>query len=182
MKGKVLKILITGSYGSGKTTLVKTLSQIEPLLTEKKISRKEDIVEKNKNTTTVAMDMGKIKINDDLYIHIFSIPGQERFDFMFDILSKGILGAIVLVDATSPISVESVEVAKKIYKKIKEKFDIPVVFGVTKLDREKAYNFEEIKFLLEDYEDCATVPLDPRNLESAKNALLKLLSLIETGE
>jgi len=179
MEGKVLKILITGSYGSGKTTLVKTLSQIAPILTEKKISRPQDIIDENKKTTTVAMDMGKIKISDDLYIHIFATPGQERFDFMFDILSKGILGAIILVDATSPISVE---VAKKLYKKVKDKFDIPVVFAVTKLDREDAYKFEEIKFLLEDCSDCAVVPLDPRDLESAKNALLKLLSLIETGE
>ena len=179
MQGRVLKILITGSYGSGKTTLVKTLSQIAPILTEKKISRQEDIIEKDKTTTTVAMDMGKIKISDDLHIHIFATPGQERFDFMFDILSKGILGAIVLVDATSPISVE---VAKKLYRKIKEKFDIPIVFGVTKLDRKNAFNFEEIKFLLEDCSDCAVVPLDPRDLESAKNALLKLLSLIQVED
>jgi signal recognition particle receptor subunit beta len=171
---KVFKILITGSFGSGKTTLVKTLSEIEPVLTEKKIS-KPDRVKGNKNKTTVAMDMGKLKIGDNLEIHLYASPGQERFDFMIDILKRGILGAIVLVDAENP---DSLVEAEKFAKKLKENFDIPVVFGVTKLDSPEAGNFEEIKAKLSDIEGSVVQSIDPRDKESGKKALLKLLELM----
>ncbi len=171
---RAFKILITGSFGSGKTTLVKTLSEIEPVLTDKKISRPERIKE-DKTTTTVAMDMGKLKINEDLEVHLFATPGQERFDFMLDILQKGILGAIVLVDAENP---ESVEEAIKFAKNVKAHYDIPIVFGVTKLDKPNAKSLEEIKVHLSDIEDSIVCPLDPRDKESGKEALLKLLEMI----
>ncbi len=171
---KVFKILITGSFGSGKTTLVRTLSEIEPLLTEKKISQPAE-KSQEKETTTVAMDMGKLKVSDDIEVHLFSTPGQERFSFMLDILSKGIIGALVLVDATSR---QSIEEAEQIAKRIREHYDIPVVFGITKLDREEAKSIEEIRAHLETDDTVKVVPLDPRNLEEAKRALLELLSLV----
>ena len=171
---KAFKILVTGGFGSGKTTLVKTLSEIDPLLTEKKISQAPEQVWEDKDTTTVAMDMGKIKVSEDVEVHIFSTPGQERFDFMLDILSKGILGALILVDASKPSSVKE---AEAIAQRIKEHYDIPIVFGVTKTDLEEAKSVEEIRAFLEE-EGSTVVALDPRNLESSKNALLELLSLI----
>ena len=171
---KVFKILITGSFGSGKTTFVKTLSEIDPLLTEKNISRPERRSE-NKQTTTVAMDMGKLKIGDDIEVHLFSTPGQERFDFMFDILSKGILGAIILVDATSE---ESITVAEDLAKKIRERFDIPMLYAVTKLDMPNAKSLEEIKAFLSSIEGVSVEPLDPRDKESGKEVLVKLLSMM----
>ena len=171
---KVFKILITGSFGSGKTTFVKTLSEIDPLLTEKNISLPERRSE-NKQTTTVAMDMGKLKIGDDIEVHLFSTPGQERFEFMFDILSKGILGAIILVDATSE---ESIAVAEDLAKKIRERFDIPILYAVTKLDMPNAKSLEEIKALLSSIEGVSVEPLDPRDKESGKEVLVKLLSMM----
>ena len=171
---KVFKILITGSFGSGKTTFVKTLSEIDPLLTEKNISLPERRSE-NKQTTTVAMDMGKLKIGDDIEVHLFSTPGQERFEFMFDILSKGILGAIILVDATSE---ESIAVAEDLAKKIRERFDIPILYAVTKLDMPNAKSLEEIKAFLSSIEGVAVEPLDPRDKESGKEVLVKLLSMM----
>ena len=171
---KVFKILVTGSFGSGKTTFVRNLSEIDPLLTEKKISRPERRSE-NKQTTTVAMDMGKLKVGQDVEVHIFSTPGQERFDFMLDILSKGILGAIVLVDATNPNSVEE---ALNIAKRIKQHYDIPIVFAITKTDLEGAKSFEELKARLEDFEESAVEPLNPTKKEEGKRVLLKLLEMI----
>jgi small GTP-binding protein len=173
-RGKVYKILIAGSFGSGKTTFVKTLSEIDPLLTEKKISQPEEISEE-KTTTTVAMDMGKIKIGEDMEIHLFSAPGQSRFNFMIDILKKGIIGAIVLVDAASP---QSIKEAEEIAKYIREHYEIPVLFGVTKLDLPNAKPIEEIKAFLENDDFVRVVPLDPRDKEQGKRALLELLSMV----
>jgi len=174
LEKKVFKILVTGGFGTGKTTFVKTLSEIDPLLTEKKISHAPEQVWEDKNTTTVAMDMGKIKVSEDVEVHIFSTPGQERFDFMLDILSKGILGALILVDATNSNSVKE---ALNLAKRIREHYDIPILFGVTKTDLEDAKSLEEIKTYLED-DTSKVVTLDPRNLESSKRALLELLNLI----
>ncbi|HIP98189.1 MAG TPA: GTP-binding protein [Aquifex aeolicus] len=171
---KVFKILITGSFGSGKTTFVKNISEIDPLLTEKNISRPENRSE-DKQTTTVAIDMGKLKVGDDVEVYLFSTPGQERFDFMFDILSKGILGAIILVDATSN---ESIEVAENLAKKIRERFDIPILYAVTKLDLPNAKSLEEIKAFLSTMEDIPVEPLNPMDKESGKEVLVKLLSKI----
>ena len=173
---KVFKILVTGSFGSGKTTFVKNLSEIEPLLTEKKISRPERRTEE-KQTTTVAMDMGKLKVGDDVEVHIFSTPGQERFDFMLDILSKGILGAIVLVDATNP---QSVEEALNIAKRIRQSYKIPIVFAITKTDLEGSKPFDELKLRLADFEDSTVEVLNPTNKEESKRVLIKLLEMIAT--
>jgi signal recognition particle receptor subunit beta len=121
------------------------------------------------------MDMGKLKIGDDIEVHLFSTPGQERFDFMFDILSKGILGAIILVDATSE---ESIAVAENLAKKIRERFDIPILYAVTKLDMPNAKSLEEIKAFLSSIEGVSVEPLDPRDKESGKEVLVKLLSMM----
>ncbi len=169
---KVFKILVTGSFGSGKTTFVRNLSEIDPVTTEKKISRKEEI-KGDKDTTTVAMDMGKLRIGDDIEIHLFATPGQERFDFMVDILKRGIIGAVILVDATDP---ESVKTAEHLIKKISSSYDIPIIVGVTKTDMLNAKSLEEIKALLGDFEDVPVEPVDPRDKRSGKELLIKLLS------
>ncbi len=171
---KAYKILIVGSFGSGKTTFVKTLSEIDPVMTEKKISRPEERIE-GKDTTTVAMDMGKIKVSDDLEVHLFATPGQKRFNFMIDILKKGIIGTIVMVDATNPNSIKE---AEELAKYIRKTFDMPVLFAVTKLDMDNAKSLQEIKTYLETDDYVRVIPLDPRNKEEAKRALMELLSLI----
>lgn len=171
---KAFKILVTGSFGSGKTTLVKTLSEIEPLLTERKITSYAEKGE-NKKTTTVALDMGKLKISDGLEIHLFGAPGQERFDFMLDILQKGIIGAIVLVDATNP---SSVEIAMNIANKLTSQLDIPIAFAITKGDLVENGAVEGIKNMLSVFEGAIIESIDPRDKSQGKELLLKLLSQI----
>jgi signal recognition particle receptor subunit beta len=98
-----LKIVVVGGFGVGKTTLVRSVSEIRPLNTEEVMTQAGVGVDDTdgltgKNTTTVAFDFGRISLNDRMVLYLFGAPGQERFWFLWDRLFSGTLGAVVLVD------------------------------------------------------------------------------------
>ena len=100
---EAVKILIAGGFGAGKTTLIGALTEIRPLRTEEFLSAQGaevDVLDgvADKRVTTVAMDFGRITLSESLVIYLFGTPGQERFWFMWDDLSRGALGAVVLAD------------------------------------------------------------------------------------
>ncbi len=97
--GQAVKIVVTGPFAAGKTTLIRTISEITVLSTERGIT---DETRARKAETTVAMDFGRITIDRDLVLYLFGTPGQERFDFMWEILGEGMLGYVLLVDSTRP--------------------------------------------------------------------------------
>ena len=94
------KVVITGPVGSGKTTAVNSLTDKDAALTDAIVSDSDQITKQRKKTTTVAMDYDVIRLNDDNLVHVYGTPGQERFDFMWEILSKGAHGVILLLDNT----------------------------------------------------------------------------------
>lgn len=98
-----LKIVIVGGFGVGKTTMVRSVSEIRPLNTEETMTRAGEGIDETagvqqKTTTTVAFDFGRITLNDQMVLYLFGAPGQERFWFLWDRLFSGTLGAVVLVD------------------------------------------------------------------------------------
>jgi signal recognition particle receptor subunit beta len=98
-----LKIVVVGGFGAGKTTMVRSVSEIRPLNTEETMTRAGEAVDDNsavsgKTTTTVAFDFGRITLDARNVLYLFGAPGQERFWFLWDRLFSGTLGAVVLVD------------------------------------------------------------------------------------
>ena len=171
---KKIKILISGPFAAGKTQFIKTISEIEPITTEKKTTKDKE--KKVKDFTTVAMDFGKITIDDEHELYLFGTPGQSRFDFMWDILGKGALGIIVLVDSTNP---QTFHEARQIINYFESRYPVPMVVGANKQDLPDAWPPEMIKAALNlDTEDIPVIPVVATDKESVKNALLTLLQEI----
>ncbi|NIR29194.1 MAG: GTP-binding protein [Gammaproteobacteria bacterium] len=102
-----VKIIFTGTVGSGKTSAINALSEVATVTTE---ARTSDEVAQRKETTTVGMDYGEVKIDDDLVLRLYGTPGQRRFRHMWEILAKGAIGFIVLVDNTRPLPLSDLSV------------------------------------------------------------------------
>ncbi|MFU8851986.1 GTP-binding protein [Micromonospora sp. SL1-18] len=168
-----LKILIAGGFGVGKTTLVGALSEVRPLQTEEVLTGAgvgtDDLsgVE-GKSTTTVAMDFGRITINDDLQVYLFGTPGQDRFWFLWDELAFGALGAVVLADTRRLAdSFPSIDYF--------EQRDIPFVVGVNCFDGSRRFSLEAVRDALDLDPDVPLVLCDARDRQSGKLVLIELV-------
>ncbi len=133
--GRTYKLLISGPVGSGKSTFIRSVSEI-PVVDTDVIST----IDIGKERTTVAMDYGLIHIGDD-EIHLFGTPGQVRFSFMWDILSNGAVGFIMLVDSTNPSEFPK---ARQILDYVTSRTDIPFIVGATKQDIKPSWDIEFI--------------------------------------
>ena len=165
-----VKIVVTGPFGAGKTSLISTISEIDVLSTEKAVSQEGD---GTKKSTTVAMDFGRLTVDDDLALYLFGTPGQKRFDFMWDILAEGMLGFIVMID---PNSEESLQEAVGILRYFREAASVPFVVAVNKIDGDSDAAVAKVRKRL-DLDDTAlrVVACNALERESVKTVLLELL-------
>ena len=165
-----VKIVISGGFGVGKTTMVTSVTEITPFTTEVPMTEVSvgiddtSIVGDRKTHTTVAMDFGRISLGNDLYLYLFGTPGQDRFSFMWDDLTTGAVGAIVLVDT----------------RRLQESFapinyfeerEIPFVVAINCFDGNVLHSPEAVREALQVSEDTPVMLTDARDRNQVKVAM-----------
>ena len=171
-----LKILVAGGFGAGKTTLVASVSEIAPLSTEEVMTEASYGVDdlsgvEAKSTTTVALDFGRITITDSLVLYLFGTPGQERFWFMWEELSEGALGAIVIADTRR---LETCFASVDYF----ERRGVPFVVAVNCFEGAHLYQTDEVRDALSLDASIPVVLTDARQRESSKEVLLTLVNRV----
>ena len=157
---QTVKMVVTGPFSAGKTEFIQSVSEIDVVSTERKISSAAERTVKE--STTVAMDFGRITVDEDLVLYLFGTPGQKRFDFMWEILSEGMLGFIVMVDSTRPETFRAYA-------------PTPYVVAANKQDREDAWDLEDMRHALRLDSKVKFLPCVATDKATVKSVLLELL-------
>jgi uncharacterized protein len=176
LRRSALKILIAGGFGVGKTTMVGAISEIPPLRTEEMLTEAGAGIDDltgldHKTTTTVALDFGRITINDELVLYLFGTPGQDRFWFMWNELATGALGAVVLADTRR---LETCFPAVDFF----ESRGIPFVLAVNCFDGSPEYPVHTVRDALDIEPAIPVVQCDVRQKDLVKEVLVTLLELL----
>jgi len=172
---QTVKMVVTGPFDAGKTEFIRAISEIDVVSTDRKIT---DVTARVKKETTVAMDFGRITVDEDLVLYLFGTPGQKRFDFMWEILSEGMLGFVVLVDSVRP---ETFREARRILDVFRAYATTPYVVAANKQDLEDAWSPDDLRIALKIRSGIKLLPCVATSKESVKNVLLELLyTILET--
>lgn len=169
-----VKIVVLGAFGVGKTTYVRAVSEIRSMHTEERMTQAGEAVDdlsgvQNKTTTTVTMDFGRLTLTTDLVLYLFGAPGQDRFLPMVTQLIDGALGALVLVDTRSlDRSFTTIDLV--------EQAGLPYAIAVNAFAEAPEYEDAEIRDSLTMEDSTPLVRIDARVRDSAKQALIALIS------
>ncbi|MBE9474032.1 MAG: ATP/GTP-binding protein [Chloroflexi bacterium] len=166
---QTLKMVVTGPFNAGKTEFIQSVSEIDVVSTERRISSE---IERIKETTTVAMDFGRITIDNEMALYLFGTPGQKRFDFMWEILSEGMLGFVVIVDSTRP---ETFREARKILETFRAYAPTPYVVAANKQDCDDAWETDDMRIALRLSHEIKILDCVAMSKDSVKTVLLELL-------
>ncbi len=177
----IAKILVTGPFNAGKTTLIRFITD------EQLLSRDVETTDRLatfKPLTTVGLDFGILHVNDQLDVHLFGTPGQARFNFMWEVLSRGALGTVFLVDSSNESAIEEGRLMCRYYRAHQyyhTRSEAPLIIGATKRDQPGAVALEELSERLEIPEDMI-IPCDPRKKEDSTMLVACLLEQLIRNE
>ncbi|MEO3742468.1 ATP/GTP-binding protein [Plantactinospora sp. B5E13] len=171
-----VKILVVGSFGVGKTTLIGSVSEITPLRTEEAMTQVSEGVDdltglSGKRTTTVAMDFGRITLNESVALYLFGTPGQRRFWDLWEGLAEGAAGVLVLVD-TRPGRLEA---SFEVFDQLEIGTQMPFVVAVNHFPDTVRHSAEELRTALDLLPETPIVDCDARDRDSALTALTTLV-------
>lgn len=170
-----MRLVVTGTVGAGKSTLIRTISEIEAVDTDRIAT---DETAELKRKTTVAFDFGRLAFGPDMALHLYGTPGQARFDFMWDILIRKAHAYMLLVAANRP---GEFRYARQILTFMKQRVQIPVIVGLTHMDCLEAWDLENIRVSLRQLEGKGHPPIvtiDPRDQSSVAESLITLVQLL----
>lgn len=169
---ELMRIVIAGPVGAGKSTFIKTISDIEAVSTERRATDETRLL---KQTTTVAMDFGRLQFNSNMVLHLYGTPGQSRFDFMWEMLIHKAHACIVLVPSHRPTEFMY---ARHIMDFIQQRTNAPMMIGLTHQDLAEARDSESIIMALKQSElqlSCPITVVKPNERRSVALAVIKLL-------
>jgi hypothetical protein len=171
------KIIFTGPVGAGKTTAIEAISDIPPVMTDASAS---DMTLNRKGYTTVALDYGVLYLDNRSKVHLYGTPGQERFEFMWEILTNGGIGLILLLDNSRPNPLKDMQFFLDAFSDFLK--SAPVVIGITKTDIKQAPAIDAYAEILESRGMRPPIfEVDGRSRDDVKNLVMALLFSIDPG-
>ncbi|MBD2388495.1 GTP-binding protein [Cylindrospermum sp. FACHB-282] len=172
---EIMRLIVTGTVGAGKSTFIRSISEIEVVDTDTRATDETALLKKR---TTVALDFGRLQFGPDMALHLYGTPGQSRFDFMWDILIRKAHAYILLVAAHRPREFRQ---ARKIINFMNQRMQIPMIIGLSHTDCPGAWSEEDIFFALgyvNENDRPPIVQVNPTERESVGEAVITLVQYL----
>jgi len=169
---EIMRVVVTGSVGAGKSTLIRTISEIEVVDTDRDATDETGLM---KQKTTVAFDFGKVQFGSEMALHLYGTPGQERFDFIWDMLIRKAHAYILLVSAHRP---SEFHYARQVMSYMNQRAQIPMIIALTHTDHPEAWSEENVAIALGYVDDETRPPIisvNPNQTASVAQAVIGLV-------
>ncbi len=170
---EIMRLVVAGPVGAGKSTFIRAVSEIEVVDTDRKASDETALL---KEKTTVGFDFGRLQFGPEMALHLYGTPGQDRFDFMWEELISKAHAYILLVPANRPAAFRK---AHLIYQFMTERVQLPMIVGITHLDCETAWSVENVAIATGFTNRAQRPPFVPVNATEPASVTQALLVLLQ---